>query len=157
MIPGSDVSITPTLEEVKAIIEAGADIVAMDVTNREGRLEQVKELITYVHKAGASVMADISTFEEGVTAEELGADFIGTTLSGYTSYSLKQEAPDLELVRLLSRKLQVPVIAEGRIWTPEDAAKALETGATHVVVGGAITRPQKIIERVVTAINKCLG
>ncbi|WP_394298002.1 N-acetylmannosamine-6-phosphate 2-epimerase [Gordoniibacillus kamchatkensis] len=155
-IPGSDIFITPTLDEVKAIVEAGADIVALDVTDREGRLDQVRELIAYAHQAGAAVMADVSTFEEGAAAERLDADYIGTTLSGYTPYSPQLEGPDFELVRRLSETVSVPVVAEGRIWTPEEAVKALEAGATYVVVGSAITRPQLITRRYVEALRKLI-
>ncbi|CAH1220441.1 Putative N-acetylmannosamine-6-phosphate 2-epimerase [Paenibacillus allorhizoplanae] len=151
-IPGSSVFITPTLDEVKAIVIAGADIVALDVTNREGRLEAVKPLIAWAHEMGAAVMADISTLEEGLAAESLGVDFIGTTLAGYTLYSTQQEGPDFELLEQLCAKVSVPVVAEGRIWTPEEAAKALACGATYVVVGSAITRPQLITERYVKAL-----
>ncbi|MCS7464798.1 N-acetylmannosamine-6-phosphate 2-epimerase [Paenibacillus doosanensis] len=156
-IPGSSVFITPTLEEVKAVIAAGADIVAMDVTDREGRLEQARFLIDYAHQAGAAVMADVSTFEEGVEAERLGADFVGTTLSGYTPYSRQAEEPDFELIRRLSAQLKTPVIGEGRIWTPEQAVQALEAGAAYVVVGSAITRPQLIAARYVDALKKRLS
>lgn len=156
-IPGSEVFITPTLDEVKAIVSAGADVVALDVTDREGRLEAVKPLIQYAHDRGVAVMADISTFEEGVAAEALGVDCIGTTLSGYTSYSRQQEEPDFELLRRLCESVSVPVVAEGRIWTPEQAAEAVRAGATYVVVGRAITRPQLITARYVGAIRSILG
>lgn len=156
-IPGSDVFITPTLTEVETIIAAGADIVALDVTDREGRLDQVVPLIEYAHSKGALVMADVSTFAEGVAAAERGADFVGTTLSGYTPYSPRLEGPDFELVEQLSKALDVPVIAEGRIWSPDEAAKALELGATYVVVGSAITRPQLIAARYVDAVKRALA
>ncbi|MFF2886335.1 N-acetylmannosamine-6-phosphate 2-epimerase [Paenibacillus sp. NPDC057967] len=152
-LPGSDIFITPTLDEVITIIAAGADVIALDVTDREGRLEAVKPLINYAHQHGVAVMADVSTFEEGVAAQQLGADFVGTTLSGYTLYSPQQEEPDLLLVRRLSAALEVPVVAEGRIWSPEDAARAMQAGATYVVVGSSITRPQLITGRYVEALR----
>jgi len=152
-IPGSAVFITPTLEEVEAIVAAGAEIVALDVTSRENRLKDVVPLIEYAHRKGVAVMADVSTLEEGVAAERLGADFVGTTLSGYTPYSRQQEEPDFELLRELVRTLSIPVIAEGRIWSPEDAVRALECGASHVVVGSAISRPQLVTERYVRAMS----
>lgn len=151
--PGSDIFITPTLDEVITIIAAGADVIALDVTDREGRLEAVQPLINYAHKHGVAVMADVSTFEEGVAAQQLGADFVGTTLSGYTLYSPQQEEPDLRLVRRLSAAIEVPVIAEGRIWSPDDAARAMQAGASYVVVGSSITRPQLIASRYVEALS----
>lgn len=153
-IAGSEIFITPTLNEVNAIVLAGADIVALDVTNREGRLEAVKPLIAFAHKMGAAVMADISTLKEGVAAERLGVDLIGTTLSGYTSYSRQSDEPDFELLQQLSETVKIPVVAEGRIWTPEEAAKALNCGAANVVVGSAITRPQLITARYIKAMSR---
>ncbi|MNC22488.1 putative N-acetylmannosamine-6-phosphate 2-epimerase [compost metagenome] len=138
---------------MKAIVSAKAEIIALDVTNREERLESVKPLIEYAHLRGVLVMADISTFEEGLAAEKLGVDFIGTTLSGYTPYSTQQEGPDLVLIQQLSGSVNIPVVAEGRIWTPEDAAKAKNAGASYVVVGSAITRPQLITSRYVKAVS----
>ncbi|NOV04548.1 putative N-acetylmannosamine-6-phosphate 2-epimerase [Paenibacillus sp. LMG 31457] len=152
-IAGSEIFITPTMNEVTAIVLAGADVVALDVTDREDRLEAVQPLIALAHKMGAAVMADISTLEEGIAAERLGVDFIGTTLSGYTSYSRQSHEPDFELLRELSRAVKVPVVAEGRIWKPEEAAKALDCGAVNVVVGSAITRPQLITARYIKAMG----
>lgn len=156
-IPGSDIYITPELVDVQAIIAAGAEVVAMDMTNREDRAERVVELIRYCHEAGVAVMADISTVEEGVLAESLGADLISTTMSGYTPYSPKQGGPDLELVRQLALRLKKPVVAEGRIWSPEEAEQALEAGAEYVVVGGAITRPQFITQKYAERLGQWLN
>ncbi|MCD1261762.1 N-acetylmannosamine-6-phosphate 2-epimerase [Paenibacillus athensensis] len=152
-VPGSAIFITPTLDEVEAIVEAGADIVALDVTLREERDVTARELIRYIHSCGRLAMADVSTLEEGWAADRMGVDYIGTTLSGYTPYSLQSEEPDLELVAQLKRRVRAGVIAEGRIWTPAQAAAALEAGADYVVVGSAITRPQLIAARFVEAVR----
>ncbi|MBB6735165.1 N-acetylmannosamine-6-phosphate 2-epimerase [Cohnella zeiphila] len=151
-ISGSDIYITPELEDVEAILEAGADIVALDLTDREDRYAKGKKLIERVHQAGARVMADISVAEEGLAAERLGADYVSTTLSGYTPYSPQSERPDLKLVEALGGKLSVPLIAEGRIWSADDAVTALASGAEYVVVGTAITRPQLVTKRFVDRI-----
>ncbi|MFD4371136.1 N-acetylmannosamine-6-phosphate 2-epimerase [Streptomyces sp. NPDC058486] len=138
------VYITPTARHALAVLEAGADVVALDATDRprpDGR--PLAESIDAVHAAGGLVMADVSTYEEGVRAAELGAHLVGTTLSGYTpaTYGRKAAGPDLDLVERLARTLDVPVVAEGRIHTPAQAALALERGAYAVVVGTAITHP----------------
>lgn len=156
-IPGSEIYITPTIEEVKAIIAAGADIVALDMTNREERLSQAKSLVDYIHRAGVYVMADISTLDEGLEAEKVGADLISTTLSGYTSYSPQQEEPDFQIIHDLNGRVKVPIVAEGRIATPEQALNALKLGAEYVVVGSAITRPQCIAANFVKMIDEYLG
>jgi N-acylglucosamine-6-phosphate 2-epimerase len=140
------VYITPTFRHARAVAEAGADIIALDATSRprpDGRT--LAELIADIHnQLKKPVLADVSTLEEGIAAEKLGADLVAPTLSGYTDYSPKLDGPDFTLIRALVETLNVPVIAEGRIRTPEEACAALDTGVLAVVVGSAITRPQWI-------------
>lgn len=147
--PGYEVYITPRVEDAKAVFEAGADVVAIDATDGL-TLEQTIRLLRDLR---IPVMADISTYEEGIAAEAYGADFISTTLSGYTPYSPQQKRPDLRLLARLAGSVGVPVVAEGRITTPQQAAQALELGATFVVVGGAITRPHQIVMSFTDAIR----
>ena len=153
-VSGYDVYITPTLADAQAVAESGADIIALDATARphpEGMTAAA--LIRRVREAtGKPVLADVSTYEEGVAAQDAGAAFVSTTMSGYTPYSPQSEEPDLELVRRLAGVLTVPLLAEGRITTPEQARAALDAGAWAVVVGGAITRPAQITERFVRAL-----
>ena len=95
-------------------------------------------------------MADISTLEEGVEAAKLGADILSTTLAGYTLESKDSpQGPDFPLLEALVKEVEVPVILEGRIWTPEEVDKAFAIGAHSVVIGSAITRPQLITKRFV--------
>ncbi|MFF5052793.1 N-acetylmannosamine-6-phosphate 2-epimerase [Micromonospora sp. NPDC000663] len=141
-----DVFITPTLEHALSVARAGAHVVALDATARprpDGR--SLRETIDAVHQlTGALVMADCSTLAEGIAAAAAGADLVGTTLAGYTAYTTKQPGPDLDLVARLAATVDVPVIAEGRIHTPVQAAQALRAGAWSVVVGTAITHPTTI-------------
>ncbi|MFD7732286.1 N-acetylmannosamine-6-phosphate 2-epimerase [Kitasatospora phosalacinea] len=141
----SGVVITPTTEHVRQVAATGAEVVALDATFRprpDGR--PLAESFAAAHGAGALVMADVATFEEGLHAAESGADLVGTTLSGYTDDSPRRPGPDLDLVARLSAALDVPVVAEGRIHTPAQARSALEAGAFAVVVGTAITHPTSL-------------
>lgn len=154
--PESPVYITPTLDEALQVIEAGADIVAIDATQRpRPRGEKLSDILAELHKKpDILLMADVSTLEEGINAEKLGFHLVATTLAGYTEYSKQTyEEPDLELIEQLARTLSIPVIAEGRISTPEQAAEALRRGAWAVVVGTAITRPHIITQRFVRALQ----
>lgn len=145
------VYITPTLKEVIELVEAGADIIAFDGTMRERpNGAKLEELIKYVKINNRVSMADISTLEEGLNAEKLGANILSTTLSGYTQFSQNRgNGPDFELLKQLVENTKLPVVLEGRIWEPEDVDKAFEIGAHCVVIGSAITRPQLITKRFV--------
>ncbi|MGG6311787.1 N-acetylmannosamine-6-phosphate 2-epimerase [Paenibacillus macerans] len=153
---GSSVYITPTLKEAEGVIAAGADIVAMDATERD-RPDglQLAELVCELKKGPpVLLMADISTVDEGLAAEQLGFDLISTTLSGYTPYSPQRHEPDFQLIADLSRRVKIPVLAEGRVHSPEQAQRCLREGAYAVVIGGAITRPQQIARQYADALSQ---
>ena len=153
--PDSEVYITPTYADAAVIAEAGASIVAMDATLRHRpNGERLEEIVQKMKKQySCLLMADISTLEEGVYANSIGFDMVSTTLSGYTSYSTKGEAPDSKLVEELAGRLSIPTFAEGRIHTPEQARQMINLGAHAVVIGGAITRPQSITKRFADSIH----
>jgi N-acylglucosamine-6-phosphate 2-epimerase len=149
------VFITPTLEHALAVAAAGAEIIALDGTRRprpDGKTLRVT--IDAIHdRTAALVMADIATVPDAKAAVTAGADIISTTLSGYTQDTRGlHDGPDLELVRSLTAMLDLPVFAEGRIRTPEQAAEAIALGAHAVVVGTAITDPTTISSWFVDAI-----
>lgn len=151
-VPGSPIYITPELSDIRALAERGADIIAFDATSRP-RPVGVGEMIEAIHVQGCLVMADISTLEEGIEAHRLGADFVGSTMSGYTDYSPQLSDPDLELVRELSKRGS-RVIAEGRIATPEQARAALEAGAFAVTVGTALIRVELVTRGFVDVLRR---
>lgn len=153
---GFESYITPTMKEVDELVEAKADVIALDCTEQKrGDGKSISQFITEVREKypEAILMADISTYEEGINAWKLGMDIVGTTMSGYTSYSLKTEGPDYELVKRLSETVDIPVIGEGRVHSPEQAVEMLNAGAYAVVVGGAITRPLEIAQRFIKAVE----
>lgn len=150
VLPDTPVIITPTWKHALALAVAGADMIALDATDRPHPKEDVPTLIKLIHeRTDCLVMADISTLSEGIAAELAGADVVSTTLSGYTPYSFQGDMPDIELVKQLAQRVTVPVFGEGRYHTPEQVKQGLDAGATAVVVGGAITRPREITARYV--------
>lgn len=150
-----EVLITATIEDARACAAAGADVVALDATRRRrpDGTDPVELLRRVRREVKALVMADVATLAEGLAAAPC-ADYVSTTLAGYTDYTqgLPEGVPDLALVRALAERLPAgQVVCEGRIWTPEQAAEALRLGAHAVVVGTAITRPMAIVQRFVRA------
>ena len=151
----SPIYITPTKKEIDELLNTNCEMIAIDATNRNRpNNENLKELINYIKSNNVLVMADISNYEEAIKAYEYGVDCISTTLSGYTPYTKKLEGPDFDLIEKLVKELDIPIIAEGRINTPEELAKAFSIGAYSAVVGSAITRPQLITEKFTKAIAK---
>lgn len=148
---GTDIYITPTVADIDDIANAGADIIAFDATDRT-RPVSVADLVKSVHAYRRLAMADISTVEEARSALAAGADVVSTTMAGYTNYSKGGEGPDFRLMRAL-QSAGIPFVAEGRIWTTEDAQRCMELGASFIVVGSAITRPALITERFFRAIT----
>jgi len=140
------VYITPDFDAAAAIVEAGAEIVALDCTLRPRNGESPEILIRRIRdELKAEVFADISTFEEGIAAADWGATYVATTLSGYTAETQpKPEQPDLTLLGRLAVRLPVPVVAEGRYNSPQWVKRGFEAGAHAVVVGTMITNPREI-------------
>ncbi|MEK5645599.1 N-acetylmannosamine-6-phosphate 2-epimerase [Paenibacillus rhizosphaerae] len=154
--PDSEVFITATKREITELLESGCEMIAMDCTKRDRpNGETLAELVAYCRWQNPAVelMADISTVEEAVMAQELGFDCVSTTLHGYTSYTsaTKLYDNDFEFLKSVLREVDIPVIAEGNVITPDMFSRCLELGAYAAVVGGAITRPKKITSRFVQA------
>lgn len=151
------VYITPTWPDIQSLADC-CDIVALDATLRPRPGEfSLSEMIrlTRQHYPDLLLMADISTFEEGQHAAELGFDLISTTLSGYTTETRDMpqapHGPDFELLARLMKETQTPIVLEGRVWEPNEVSQAFKLGAFAVVIGSAVTRPQEITRRFVKA------
>lgn len=151
---GVPVSITPDFDAARACAAAGADIIALDATIRTRRGDAPSRLIARIKaELGLPVFADVATLQEGIAAAGWGADYVGTTLSGYTidTEARRQNGPDLALVSALAARIEAPVVAEGRYETPAQVARAFDHGAHAVVVGTAITNPREITKRFANA------
>lgn len=143
------VRITGSQNEFEELVKIGCNIIAIDGTFRLRENLSGPEFIRMIkNKFNCTIMADVATYKEGLACAEAGADCVSSTLSGYTPETKKANniVPDFELVKMLSNKLKIPVIAEGRINTPAFAEKMINIGAWSVVVGSAITRPKLITE-----------
>ena len=153
----SEIYITPTLREVDALMEVSPEIIAMDATDRlrpGGR--RLEDFFAEVKGKYPEMlfMADCSTYEDALRAQELGFDFAGTTLRGYTKATEGISIPDYGLLQKMSRALEIPVIAEGGIWERDQLKRAFACGIHAAVIGTAITRPRDITRRFVKAIQE---
>ena len=139
----SPVRITPFIEDVEGLAEAGASIIAYDATQRE-RPVSTADIARRINELGLVAMADCARLDDGRQALDEGAQILGTTLAGY-AYSMAPDhaSADLGLIQGFAA-LDTFVVAEGRIRTPDEAAEAIRHGANSVVVGSAITRVEHI-------------
>ncbi|HET9097773.1 MAG TPA: N-acetylmannosamine-6-phosphate 2-epimerase [Candidatus Baltobacteraceae bacterium] len=151
---GFEPYITPTVREVREVLECGAEIVAFDATGRarpQGR--EIGELVAAIHGGGALAMADCALAGDGVCAQAAGADILATTLCGYTKETRGTELPALDLVRAFAQ-LGCFVICEGGIHAPAAGAAALDAGADAVVVGTAITNTEWLVREYAAALGQ---
>jgi len=145
--------ITPTFESAYELVEAGADMIAIDVTSRGKRKGAVERMQRIKDTLKIPVLADIATMDEALAAVEAGADAVLSTMRGYTDDTADIHSFDCAFIGELARVSPVPVLAEGMIQTPAQARAALDVGAYAVIVGSAITRPVTIARRFVSAIE----
>ncbi|MDE7079597.1 MAG: N-acetylmannosamine-6-phosphate 2-epimerase [Clostridia bacterium] len=156
---GSDVYITPTLKEVKDLLTTGCEVIALDCTKRKRpNGERLEDLVAYIRQNAphVEIMADCSDFEEATMARELGFDYIGSTMRGYTPYTKGIEIPDIDfLTKLVKAFPNTKIIAEGGIWERGQLEEVCKCGVYAVVVGSSITRPKDITQRFVGAMKLC--
>ena len=156
--------ITTTMEDVDLVVKSGAELVCIDATTYpryDGHTFAEQYKMVREKYPNIEIVADVSTVEEGLIADELGCDYIATTLWGYTPDTDTHEdiiqefrQPNVEIVRELASKCKHPIIAEGRFFNAENAIKAMKAGAYAVTIGWGITRPQIITEYIVTQMKK---
>ncbi len=154
--------VTPDMAAVDRLVRVGCDVVALDATLRTRPngmtgiefLAEVRRRYPDLH-----LLADISTFEEGVRAADVGASALSTVLCGRTKETYEHAlagSPNVDLVYRLATTVATPVFAEGFIWNVADATSAMEAGAYGVIVGGAITRPRVITHLFVNAVESAM-
>ena len=144
---GSPVYITPTLKELKALIRSKCDVIAIDATLRpRPNGESLEELVKYARaNSSKPLLADIATFDEAVNAEKLGFEYVSTTLRGYTEETKGIDIPDRDFCKQLTESItKAVIVVEGGIHSFEALNGILDLGIDHIVIGGAITRPQQI-------------
>ena len=140
---------TPTLDDVEALIRVGADVVAIDATSRQrpGMTVSGLDILESARRRypSAHLLADISSVVEARAAADRGADAVSTVMFGRTPDTFESAGileNNLDLIREIAAEIDLPIFAEGFIWSPDDARSAIDAGAWGVIVGGAITRPR---------------
>jgi N-acylglucosamine-6-phosphate 2-epimerase len=132
-VPGRKIFITPDYEDAFGVAKTGAEIISLECTFQDNRKETLPEIVEKLHKKfSCLLMADIATYEEAQFAENIGFDLVATTLVGYTDYTSKTEDFDFKLLDQMVTNLRIPVIAEGHLRTPSEAAEAIRHGAFAV-------------------------
>jgi len=153
----SEVYITPTLKEVKDLIDSECDVIALDATFRlRPNNEKLIDLINYIkNNSKKLIMADCATLKEAINADKLGFDYISTTLRSYTEETKGYKIPDIRFLNKLLKEIDnKKIVLEGGISSPEILKKVLKTKVKYVVIGGAITRPLEITKRYIKEFKK---
>lgn len=158
----SEVYITSTAEEVRALLETQCEVIAMDATSRYRHGgERLEDLVRFVRDFAPEreIMADTATEEDVRNAVRLGFDYVSTTLRGYTDETRGGVFPDLSFMRRVKDILagtKTKMIAEGGIFEAGDMRAIGEINPYAVVVGSAITRPKVITQRLGGALLETL-
>lgn len=151
---GFEPYVTPSLDDLREIVAAGAEIVAFDCTGRprpDG--SDTRAMVEAAHREGALAMADCARAADGDAAVVAGADIVATTLCGYTKETRGCDLPALDLVAGFAR-LDAFTVCEGGIHSPEAARAALAAGAAAVVVGTAITNVEWLVASFVAGLQR---
>jgi N-acylglucosamine-6-phosphate 2-epimerase len=152
--PGFEPYITPTLREVRELLNLGVGIVAFDATGRPRPGDAaIPQIIGEIQNGGALAMADCALAADGVAAQAAGADIVATTLCGYTKETAGCALPALDLVRAFA-ELDAFAICEGGIHSPAQGAAALQAGAAAIVVGTAITNVEWLTREYAAALQR---
>ncbi|MEA4875990.1 N-acetylmannosamine-6-phosphate 2-epimerase [Anaerorhabdus sp.] len=157
--------ITPTMKEVDKVVESGAEIVCVDATHYprpDGNDLETFIMLIRAKYPNVEILADVSTYEEGIAVSKMDVDYIATTLAGYTPETVDENSeliqefrePNFEIIEKLSKDTNIPIVAEGKFWDAENAIKALKLGAHAVTIGAGITRPQIITKKIVDEIKE---
>jgi N-acylglucosamine-6-phosphate 2-epimerase len=128
--------------------------VAVDATGRlRPNGQSLEDFITQVRlESKVLLLADVDSVESAQQAEALGFDAVATTLSGYTEIPV-DGLPNIKLIQEISRKVQIPIIAEGGFSQAHSVSEALAAGALAVCIGTAITNPYLLTKHFLAAIN----
>lgn len=155
---------TPTLDDVEALIRVGADVVAIDATSRQrpGMTVSGLDILESARRRypTAHLLADISSVVEARAAADRGADAVSTVMFGRTPDTFESAGileNNLDLIRGIAGEVDLPIFAEGFIWSPEEARSAIDAGAWGVIVGGAITRPRILTRLFGDAVSQAIA
>ncbi len=154
----SDIFITATMKEVDELMQVSPEMIAIDATSRpRPNGDKLEDMVASIKRKYPNVllMADIANLEEAIEAQRIGFDCVSTTLHGYTPYTSHSKLyfDDFAFLKAVLQHINIPVIAEGNVETPQMARYCLDLGCHAVVVGGAITRPKQITEKFIAQMN----
>lgn len=130
------------LERAAALIEAGADVLVMDIAHghnevMEEAAKKFKEKFNH-----ELVCGNVATYEGALFLKELGVDGIkvgiGPGHGCWTRIETSFGVPQIHAIRAVYHALRgcdIPIIADGGVNFPADICKALAVGASSVMMG----------------------
>ena len=132
--PGTPMYITVTMKEVDELVACGVDILAVQGTGAlrpDGSTSAEFIRAIKAKYPDQLVMADCDNFENAMACAEAGADFVGTTMRGYTPETQGIDDIDFDFVHKLATECPAKVIAEGTSTTPSRPSRRWKPVPLH--------------------------
>ena len=150
--------ITPDIKDIIKLYQSGAKIIAVDFTLRDSA--DIKFYTNIMHEVtkldNLKIIADVSSIEEALLAQDCGVSYISSTLTGYTSITNNIPLPNIDIIKEFKKNIKIPYFAEGGYSSFESIKNAFDYGAHCVVIGTAITRPNIITRKYSRFIEKVI-
>ena len=123
--------------EVEIAAKAGADVVCVLAAASDST---IKECVAAAHNYGAKIQADLisikDTMKRAVEIEKLGVDYLGV----HCAIDEQMHAKDpFRQLKEIAETVHIPIAVAGGI-NSETAPAAIKSGASIIIVGGAINK-----------------
>ena len=130
------------LERAKGLIDAGADIILIDVAH--GHHENVKKAIHEIKKISECdvIAGNIATVKAAQDLQDWGCDALRVGIGGGSLCTTRIKTgfgiPNVTCIEQIAKNVSIPIIADGGIRTTGDMAKALAVGASTIMLGSML-------------------
>lgn len=139
--------------EVECAAKAGADVIdVLGAASDSTIIECVKAAANYGARVAVDTIGVSNPAERALQAEKMGADIVAV----HSAIDEQMRAADVfSDLRIIASSAGIPIAVAGGI-TSENAADAVEAGASIVIVGGAVAKSadvKKAVEEILLSVR----